>query len=1859
MAEFRQTRKDLVETRVAIDQAKMDLFAHDQRILMLEKELESLKRQKGDNNGFIERTRQIEQQIAREKEKQATRREELNTISGRLFDLERSFEIFVDPRSELNEHFSNDTPFLLFPIRMETRFKTVRDKRQLWVRVYPDDCMVDSFEPLLSQREVNNAARFWAEFYSCGKPADPNNPEKAILDLQKSAWQLLVRAHGDGRAAWITRQLIPDAASVFPIRDAKTHILSIVTDSWNPAQANSVTSLFNDLWFANGNDQLITTIKEDFETNNPALKAQDIIDKYEPVNFYDKLPPDLKREEVVLKIAIVIFTDLSTKAGKINSWTQPSKVRILPERLALIRIKSGKQMEPIFGRHIPFPLPTSPDPSASKEEQFKPDTNGDLEFAEVVKWVADFDRAIDMGLGFRIDLANDEVDGFEKLLVLGVKLGADKEHGKKQVEELFEHHYFSKKGFGLVPQGTATNNTGSSDSGYSNSDFADESFALYFQNKSGFEEKDSLNKRKDGQWIAEWLGLDYGLFKKVLHSGGLDQCDVRNMNIALWPATLGYVMDAVMEAGFSDETIAMVRSFFNDYVSGRGPVPAIRIGNQPYGILPTTPFRRLTWVQPAPNHINRPFMLFLQNLYSVLLKMDAYFQNRFSTKVSTMTNPSSKPGQTILDVLSLHSNSVEFFRRYLESLDEVTNAAKFIEPGFKPGSPSQNATMQLLKTEFAYLAEPVPLLAMLLGMPSPTPITHLVDDVPLSEVKGIRAYTNTNKNYITALLEQARKSENAVRTGEGLKERPEAELYRLLKYAIEQSYHSSGIGAVATTNAFPKAELAAMKIEKPFVHQQWKGNVTESKYSLLYRTVPELSQNKTVSEMVTDSILLQQIPFYSQYLSSQLNALEELKDASTARLERALVEHIDCCSYRLDAWKMGLLTRQLGLMRNNGGSISNEQRKTGIFIGAFGWLENVRPERNKILREKQIPEDLKADFNANGKKIFITDDANEGFIHAPSLNQGITAAVLRNGYVSHGKQSGNSILAVNLTSDRVRSALHVIEGIQSGQSLAALLGYQLERELHDRDDLKLKKIDTYIYKLRRLFPLNADQLKETQVENSTDPSVDPDTVPITAIEARNVIHGVNLINHVKTSTQKNYPFGLDVTNDDADVANAITEGVNHILDVADALADLGIAESVHHMVMGNYDRATGVLDSFSKGNYPQAPDVIKTPRSGPTLTHRVSIPFVYTALATGSAPRVQTEPSMNQWLAAILPGLDKIICDCSYISRASGLPANRAVSMQDIGLTHLDLLYVINVTDTGQLSEIDDRIIHYLYSNTDPQLDANVKLNYTAEPSDPSKFSLFQLMPMIKSLRALMLQSPVLTPADLALPNETTKKDIPAPELPAQRVTELVSDLKGVLTNAKANTGIAGYLLGLPKKENATPAELAGIVNNADDTIDRFVEFLLELANFGIPQTSSGSLYIQRQQWFITLKDKLQVFINRWQKNSDVYNLLAANPAPTDEEVQAMERLITATPSPLGTITIASVTAKKALFTTNFNNLVNADAARQPTVIQLINDIRAIDTTPFDLASFELDKDIKQIILFIYDLKARIQSIIDELEKNKIPKTETLLASIPAMKPEDQVIKLEEAARIILGDSFKMIPRYILPSSQQAEISNSWMATSALLNYSKTTGKRTNPEEDWLHGIARVHEKMKHLENCLFMREAFGMNEADLAMHPAQLPFKSSQYHWMALPFPQNEIDMEESNILLYTAFVNQAAPAPGEVCGMLADEWNEQIPAIEETTGLTFHYDRPNCEAPQTFLLVTPAQSTGNWQWDDLVDSLLYTLEAAKARAIEPDLIDQTPFASLLPAVIAAESLYPFSIVLDNPAHYMTIAAIESTIQP
>ena len=99
--------------------------------------------------------------------------------------------------------------------------------------------------------------------------------------------------------------------------------------------------------------------------------------------------------------------------------------------------------------------------------------------------------------------------------------------------------------------------------------------------------------------------------------------------------------------------------------------------------------------------------------------------------------------------------------------------------------------------------------------------------------------------------------------------------------------------------------------------------------------------------------------------------------------------------------------------------------------------------------------------------------------------------MLRNGYMTHKGTPEEPLLAIDLSSTRVRYALSPAAGVQQGQSLNALLGYLFEAGL---DDLSLRQ---YTQPFRDTFPVVGNKLT-------------PSSAPTEAVAASNVVDGLAL-----------------------------------------------------------------------------------------------------------------------------------------------------------------------------------------------------------------------------------------------------------------------------------------------------------------------------------------------------------------------------------------------------------------------------------------------------------------------------------------------------------------------------------------------------------------------------------------------------------------------------------------------------------------------------------------------------------------------------------------------------------------------------
>jgi len=101
--------------------------------------------------------------------------------------------------NKLLNNISSATPILFFPLRLETHFRTGARGDELCVRIFPDEIFVDYLIESLTADEINDAKRFWIQWYIAS-----GNKER-----EYEAWQVLCAKYPVYRAAWLVRQLRP------------------------------------------------------------------------------------------------------------------------------------------------------------------------------------------------------------------------------------------------------------------------------------------------------------------------------------------------------------------------------------------------------------------------------------------------------------------------------------------------------------------------------------------------------------------------------------------------------------------------------------------------------------------------------------------------------------------------------------------------------------------------------------------------------------------------------------------------------------------------------------------------------------------------------------------------------------------------------------------------------------------------------------------------------------------------------------------------------------------------------------------------------------------------------------------------------------------------------------------------------------------------------------------------------------------------------------------------------------------------------------------------------------------------------------------------------------------------------------------------------------------------------------------------------------------------------------------------------------------------------------------------------------------------------------------------------------------
>ena len=205
-----------------------------------------------------------------------------------------------------------------------------------------------------------------------------------------------------------------------------------------------------------------------------------------------------------------------------------------------------------------------------------------------LRWLVEFDRAVQDGLGFRVPLDDATRAGLDRLLVIGLRLSSDATETKAELETLLEHHQHGQAGLALVPQGTPTNNTDRSPSGVSRVDDPTRASSTRSRRYRASRRAGLAAQARRAMARRVARRANTSAFLQVPGAEGRDQLEARAMQTALWPATLGYLAGDAAAAVCSRARRSWPCARSSRATSAAAArVPAVRIGTQPYGIMPT------------------------------------------------------------------------------------------------------------------------------------------------------------------------------------------------------------------------------------------------------------------------------------------------------------------------------------------------------------------------------------------------------------------------------------------------------------------------------------------------------------------------------------------------------------------------------------------------------------------------------------------------------------------------------------------------------------------------------------------------------------------------------------------------------------------------------------------------------------------------------------------------------------------------------------------------------------------------------------------------------------------------------------------------------------------------------------------------------------------------------------------------------------------------------------------------------------------------------------------------------------------------------------------------------------------------
>ena len=228
----------------------------------------------------------------------------------------------------------------------------------------------------------------------------------------------------------------------------------------------------------------------------------------------------------------------------------------------------------------------------------------------------------------------------------------------------------------------------------------------------------------------------------------------------------------------------------------------------------------------------------------------------------------------------------------------------------------------------------------------------------------------------------------------------------------------------------------------------------------------------------------------------------------------------------------------------------------------------------------------------------------------------------------------NDLLAIDLSSERVRLATWLLDGVRQGQPLGALLGYRFERRLQEAGKAQFISV---LPRARAAGGAEAGATAPTRI-NRSKPSPPTTSWMVWSCMRQWQTGAERDVRRTDASDTIPLCAPLDRTSrrmTDLTNAKAVLEAeLNALADAVDAVSDALMAESVHQVVRGNPLRAASTVESIAGGETPPPElEVVRTPRTGIALTHRLVTLFSGDPRASarmGDGQRIRFAPTPSR-----------------------------------------------------------------------------------------------------------------------------------------------------------------------------------------------------------------------------------------------------------------------------------------------------------------------------------------------------------------------------------------------------------------------------------------------------------------------------------------------------------------------------------------------------------------------------------------------------------------------------------------------------